>query len=295
MKLSPLLLLAIALGAGLMPASAQDSKPMLKPNPAVRPRLSDVPPPPDSAEPEDTLLGANYRIVISATANGRKMGELAALTCTSPFQMTGYLVKPTAEDQFGASLAVRGALAEMEGGTLKLSYAMGMNAPVSMQTISLPGGSQRVNSTYSFKKTGTSGMLLLKPGQSYEVMKVTGVVYSLSITPTETPPAPANAKKQAETEPGAKPPAAAPAASQPSAESFRPENRKPADAARNGPIEEDRKRYESLSERAKGKFREAVRELFSHAEFRNAPEEERRERIRKTFEEAAAEDKAEKK
>ncbi len=296
MKLSPLFLLSLTLSAGLMQAFGQGGKPLVRPriavlpiNPSVIPPQypDDVPLPPgyQANEPEDTLLGVNYRIVITATANGAKMGELAALTCTSPFEMTGYLVKPTAEDEFGASLAVRGALAEVEGGSLKLSYAMVKNAPVPMHSWGSQGAAPPFKTVYSFKKTGASGVLLLKPGQSYEVARITGVVYSLSITPTETPPAPKvepDAKKQAEAEPGTQPPAEGPP----------PETSKPDAARKRGPSEEDRKRYESLSEAGQEKFREAMREKFRDAEFRNSPEEERRAVIRRLFDKAAAEDQA---
>ena len=57
-----------------------------------------------------------------------------------------------------------------------------------------------------------------------------------------------------------------------------------------GPSEEDRKKYESLSDKAKEKFRDAMREKFSDAKFRNAPEEERRNAIRTMFEKIQKED-----
>jgi hypothetical protein len=57
-----------------------------------------------------------------------------------------------------------------------------------------------------------------------------------------------------------------------------------------GPSEEDRKKYESLSEKAKDKFRNAMREKFSDEKFRNAPEEERRNAIRTMFEKIQKED-----
>ncbi|MEZ5387685.1 MAG: hypothetical protein R3F13_19425 [Prosthecobacter sp.] len=50
-----------------------------------------------------------------------------------------------------------------------------------------------------------------------------------------------------------------------------------------GPSEEDRKKYESLSDKAKEKFREVLREKMSDPKFRSASEEERRESIRSAF------------
>ena len=58
-----------------------------------------------------------------------------------------------------------------------------------------------------------------------------------------------------------------------------------------GPSEEDRKRYESLSDKARDKFREVLREKFQDPNFRNAPEEERRNAMRSAFERIEKEDK----
>ena len=61
-----------------------------------------------------------------------------------------------------------------------------------------------------------------------------------------------------------------------------------------GPSEEDRKRYESLSEKAREKLRDAMRSKFSDEKFRNAPDEEKRNIMRKTFEDIEKEDKGRK-
>ncbi|MBB5040097.1 hypothetical protein [Prosthecobacter dejongeii] len=61
-----------------------------------------------------------------------------------------------------------------------------------------------------------------------------------------------------------------------------------------GPSEEDRKRYESLSDKAREKLRETFRAKFSDPKFQNAPEEERRNIMRKTFEDIEKEDKGRK-
>lgn len=58
-----------------------------------------------------------------------------------------------------------------------------------------------------------------------------------------------------------------------------------------GPSEEDRKKYESLSEKARDKFRDAMREKFSDEKFRNAPEEDRRNAVKAIFEKIEKEDK----
>ncbi len=58
-----------------------------------------------------------------------------------------------------------------------------------------------------------------------------------------------------------------------------------------GPSEEDRKKYESLSEKARDKFRDALREKFSDEKFRNAPEEDRRNAVRSIFDKIEKDDK----
>jgi hypothetical protein len=57
-----------------------------------------------------------------------------------------------------------------------------------------------------------------------------------------------------------------------------------------GPSDEDRKKYETLSDKAKDKFRDAMREKFSDEKFRSAPEEERRSAIKSMFEKIQKED-----
>ncbi|MGV3658986.1 MAG: hypothetical protein ACO1TE_02345 [Prosthecobacter sp.] len=57
-----------------------------------------------------------------------------------------------------------------------------------------------------------------------------------------------------------------------------------------GPSEEDRKKYEALSEKSKEKLRDAMREKFSDEKFRNASEEDRRNAMRAVFEKIQKED-----
>jgi hypothetical protein len=62
-----------------------------------------------------------------------------------------------------------------------------------------------------------------------------------------------------------------------------------------GPSDEDRKRYESLSDKAREKFRDTLREKFNDPKFRNAPEEERRNAVKAEFDKIEKEDKGGKK
>lgn len=67
----------------------------------------------------------------------------------------------------------------------------------------------------------------------------------------------------------------------------------PTRAAR-GPSDSDRKRYESLSETAKEKFRDKMREKFEDPAFRSGAEEERRAAIQTIFDQIQKEDQASK-
>ena len=58
-----------------------------------------------------------------------------------------------------------------------------------------------------------------------------------------------------------------------------------------GPSEEDKKKYESLSDGAKEKFRNGMREMFSNEKFRYASEEDRRNAIRSMFDKIEKDDK----
>lgn len=276
-----ILLTALTLGTGLGPAAAQDAKPAPKVVPAARQRLIEVPLPPGSEpKPVDTLLGANYRIVISAAAKDKPTGELSVQTCSAAFQIHGCIAQPTADNPIGTDLTLRGDLSELEGGRLRLGYSLAVTTRVPSQTFGMPGSGQAVVANHSYKKNGATGMLLLQPWRSYELMQISGVLYSLSITPMETWPAAkhaapttGDAPKKAAAEPGEK----------------KPENAAP----RRGPSDEDRKRYESLSDRGREKFRDAIREAYSQEQFRNAPVEERRERTKNIFDQIEAEDRAE--
>jgi hypothetical protein len=63
-----------------------------------------------------------------------------------------------------------------------------------------------------------------------------------------------------------------------------------APARSRGPSDEDRRSYEALSDKAKEKFRQRMREMFSNESFRNSSEEERRDAIRKMFDQIQQQD-----
>jgi len=270
MKLSQLILhtLALTLAAGFMQAEAQAQTT----TPALRP-VSVLPPGSAAQEAEAPQLTANYRIVISAAAGDRSLGEISTQTCSSSFQISGSLSAQQEAQPDAPDLTLRGDLSEQADGTLKLGYALSSTALVPSSQVGKPG-TANVQTTYRSTRHGGKGLLLLKPGQKYELMQVSGVAYTLSITPIETWP---------------KPKTAAPA-SKDSAETVKA---RPTQAERDGPDPEMRKQYESLSETARAKVRDELREQFMNAatKMQEMTQEERQEFILKLLEKAKAQDK----
>lgn len=270
MKLSQLILhtLALTLAAGFMQAEAQAQTT----TPALRP-VSVLPPGSAAQEAEAPQLTANYRIVISTAAGDRSLGEISTQTCSSSFQISGSLSAQQEAQPDAPDLTLRGDLSEQADGTLKLGYALSSTALVPSSQVGKPG-TANLQTTYRSTRHGGSGMLLLKPGQKYELMQVSGVAYTLSITPIETWPA---AKPKAPASPNRK-------------DSADAVKEKPSYTERDGPDPEMRKQYESLSDAAKERLHNRMRELF--LQIRELPAEERRARVRKLFDEVLAEDKA---
>ena len=63
-----------------------------------------------------------------------------------------------------------------------------------------------------------------------------------------------------------------------------------APARTRSPSEDDRNRYQALSDASKEKFRDGMRKMFSDESFRNSSEQDRRDAIRKLFDQIQKED-----
>ena len=91
------------------------------------------------------------------------------------------------ESSTPASLTLSGTLAEQEGGVVVLTYSVGLSVPVITNSMSVPGkdGSppQVINSNIQYSQHQATGTLRMKPGKSYELLKIAGVTYMLVMTP----------------------------------------------------------------------------------------------------------------
>lgn len=133
--------------------------------------------------PEATTLGSNYRLVFAASSDEKPMGDISMLTCSSNLEVSGYLSKPTEENLPTTSISVRGTLTEAEGGTLVFGYAISLQVPYAASSQRAAPDAKAVMTTISFANHTTSGTLLVKPGRNYNLLKIGGVTYSVTITP----------------------------------------------------------------------------------------------------------------
>lgn len=173
MKSTYLILSAIALGFIAQTASAHAQN-IPTPNRVIRPGV---------IVPEATTLGSNYRLNFAAISDEKPIGDISMLTCSSNLEVSGYLSKPTEETFPATSISVRGTLTEAEGGALVFGYAIALQVPYASSTQRAAPDVKAVMTTVSFANHTSSGTLLVKPGRSYNILKVGGVIYSVTITP----------------------------------------------------------------------------------------------------------------
>jgi hypothetical protein len=144
-----------------------------RPNLPGRPGLNS-PSAPDSPE----TLSANYQVTFSATAEGKALGELSMLTCSPQVSVSG----PLNSGMTPTTFTVNGTLGEKDG-ELLFSYGIGFSFPVTSSTISPKTDGQQVVSTIQYQQHSSQGMLRMKAGTAYEVLKAAGAVYTITISP----------------------------------------------------------------------------------------------------------------
>jgi hypothetical protein len=119
------------------------------------------------------------------------------------------MIRKTADEPMPATtLTLRGKLAEQEGGALLLTYTFGVSIPVVSQSVSTFGGTSAkrpeadakpgdgkaaadakpeprgsYSTSISYRDHFSNGALRVKPGSTYELVTMAGVVYSLTISP----------------------------------------------------------------------------------------------------------------
>ena len=169
-KSLPTLLFAGLLTLGVCPiASAQNVTPGMPV--ARRPSLNSPP-----AQVPVEALSTNYQVTFSGTSEGKPLGELSMLTCSPDISVNG----PLNAGQTPTTFTVEGALTEKEG-ELLFRYSIGFSVPITP-----PNGDGQVRQSISYQQHSTQGMLRMKAGTAYEVLKSGGVVYTIMIAPAPT-------------------------------------------------------------------------------------------------------------
>ncbi|WP_395738862.1 hypothetical protein [Prosthecobacter sp.] len=190
---------ALLLAAGLPAAHAQS-------------RLRVPGEPPAAAPVSAATLSTNYRLTLAAKSGEKALGQISLLTCARTIDASGMLDKPADEALPAAMLSLRGTLTEEEGGALLLNYTFGLSTPVVSKTMTSAMGASakraepdakaaadananenasakpeppRAASTslISYRDSASSGALRMKPGSTYELVTMAGVVYSLTLVP----------------------------------------------------------------------------------------------------------------
>jgi hypothetical protein len=170
--ISNLLLVIVSLHSAELSSLAQATG-VPRPNLPGRPGLGS-PSAPDSPE----TLSSNYQVTFSATAEGKAIGELSMLTCSPQVSVSG----PLNSGMTPTTFTVNGTLTEKDG-ELLFSYGIGFSFPVTSSTISPKTDGQQVVSTIQYQQHNSQGMLRIKPGTAYEVLKAAGAVYTITISP----------------------------------------------------------------------------------------------------------------
>lgn len=122
---------------------------------------------------ESEVLSTNYQVTFSGASEGKSLGELTLLTCSPQISVSGPLASGPAPTLF----TVIGTLSEKEG-DLILSYSISYSFPVT----STPAPGQNAVTNTQYQQHSSQGMLRMKAGTAYEVLKAAGVTYTITIS-----------------------------------------------------------------------------------------------------------------
>jgi len=147
-----------------------------------------VPPPaaaapgrPDKTPQPAGTLSANYRITFSGKSNDKPLGELSSLTCSNTIRLSG----PLSSSDEPTTFSVSGTLEEKDG-LIVFNYAIEFRVPV----VSTPQGPQPNQPvppggyrSVQYMDHSSTGMLKMKPGKAYDLLKAGGNTYSITVAP----------------------------------------------------------------------------------------------------------------
>lgn len=138
-----------------------------------------VPVSPISANAEATKpLSVNHRLAFSAKDGDKEIGEISLLTCSPDVSVNG----PLGISDFQSHVTVSGSLTEEQDGGITLRYEIGFSVPVKLAIPAAAPGTPGA-SNVQYQNHSSQGMLRMKAGKAYEVLRVGRVVYSITIAP----------------------------------------------------------------------------------------------------------------
>jgi hypothetical protein len=150
-------------GSSCFAQNSSRIRPMIQPSGVAHP----------NAQNETEILSANYQVTFSGRSDDKSIGELTLLTCSRQISVSGPLASSPASTVF----TVTGTLSEKED-DLILSYGINYSHPITLAPS--PNQPQLANTQY--QQHNSQGVLRMKVGEAYEVMKAAGVTYTITIS-----------------------------------------------------------------------------------------------------------------
>lgn len=177
---------ALPLAVVVLSASSLLALGQQPPQPQRQPRVLVRPPADPFAETqqEPETLSTNYRITFSGKSGEGAIGELSALTCATQITMSG----PLSSSDTPTSITVSGTLEEKDGLLIfkyTLAYTVAMVFEDRSPQPQIPGQPPKVvqGRSVQYRDHSAQGILRMKPGQAYDLLKSGGNTYSIIVAP----------------------------------------------------------------------------------------------------------------
>ncbi len=137
---------------------------------------------PPVASKAERLLSGNYRLVITASADGKPVHELACLTASQRTTLAGVL----GEEGKAAFISLNCSISELKGNVMILNHTLDLRVPVLPEDESAEssdGGA--AGEAVEFREHSVSGSLLVMPNASYPLLTAGGMTYTLQVLPPQ--------------------------------------------------------------------------------------------------------------